>query len=163
MIVNVAALIAGAWRLQQQPLLPDLTGAVVLVPLVALCLLAARGKGAAAMAARAVALAASAVAGFFWSAAIGHWSLAHALPEPSCRGLIAEMTQPAERGLRFVFDVERAYTPGAEVPSRISLTWYQPGDAAQVPDLHPGQRWRLSARLRRPHGNANPGGFDFEA
>ncbi|HYN27083.1 MAG TPA: DNA internalization-related competence protein ComEC/Rec2, partial [Burkholderiales bacterium] len=25
------------------------------------------------------------------------------------------------------------------------------------------QRWRLSARLRRPHGNANPGGFDFEA
>jgi competence protein ComEC len=82
MIVNVAALIAGAWRLQQQPLLPDLTGAVVLVPLAALCLLAARGKGAAAMAARAVALAASAVAGFFWSAAIGHWSLAHALPEP---------------------------------------------------------------------------------
>jgi competence protein ComEC len=33
MIVSVAALIAGGWCLQQWPLLPDLTGAVVLVPL----------------------------------------------------------------------------------------------------------------------------------
>jgi competence protein ComEC len=33
MIVSVAALIAGGWCLQQRPLLPDLTGAVVLVPL----------------------------------------------------------------------------------------------------------------------------------
>ncbi|HZF23159.1 MAG TPA: DNA internalization-related competence protein ComEC/Rec2 [Burkholderiales bacterium] len=170
MIVNVAALTAGAWWLQQQPLLPDLTGALVLVPLAALWLLAARRKGAAAgLAARAAALAASAIAGFFWSAAIGHWSLAHALPEQwegrdiELSGVIAEMTQPAERGVRFAFDVERAHTPGAEVPPRISLTWYQSGDTAQAPDLHPGQRWRLSARLRRPHGNANPDGFDFEA
>ncbi len=49
------------------------------------------------------------------------------------------------------------------MPPRISLTWYQSGDGVQFPDLHAGQRWRLSARLRRPHGNANPGGFDFEA
>lgn len=170
MIVNVAALIAGAWWLHQQPLLPDLTGAAVLVPLAVLWLLAARRNGAAAaMAARAAAVAAFAIAGFFWSAAMGHWSLAHALPESwegrdiELSGVVAAMTQPAERGMRFVFDVEKVYTPGAEVPPRISLTWYQSGDTAQVPDLHPGQRWRLSARLRRPHGNANPGGFDFEA
>jgi competence protein ComEC len=170
MIGNVAALIAGDWWLHQQPLLPDLTGAAVLVPLAALWLLAARRNGAAAgMAARAVAVVAFAIAGYFWSAAMGHWSLARALPEPwegrdiELSGVIAAMTQPAERGVRFVFDVEKVYTPGAEVPPRISLTWYQSGDAAQVPDLHPGQRWRLSARLRRPHGNANPGGFDFEA
>ncbi len=170
MILSVAALIAGAWWLQQQPLLPDLTGAVVLVPLAALWLLAARRKGAAAaFAALAFAAAAFAIAGFFGSAAMGHWSLAHALPDSwegrdiELSGVIAEMTQPAERGVRFVFDVEGVFTPGAEVPPRISLTWYQSGDAAQAPDLHPGQRWRLSARLRRPHGNANPGGFDFEA
>jgi competence protein ComEC len=170
MIVNVAALIAGAWWLQQQPLLPDLTGAAVLVPLAALWLLAARRKSVTAgLAARAAAVAAFAIAGFFWSAAMGQWSLAHALPELwegrdiELSGIIAEMTQPAERGVRFVFDVERVYAPGAEVPPRISLTWYHSGDTGQVPDLHPGQRWRLSARLRRPHGNANPGGFDFEA
>ena len=170
MILNVAALIAGAWWLQQQAQLPDLTDTAVLVPLGALWLFAAHRKGAAAgVAARAIAVAAFAVAGFFWSAAMGHWSLARALPEPwegrdiELSGVVAEMTQPAERGVRFVFDVGTAYTPGAEVPPRISLTWYQPGDGVQVPDLHPGQRWRLSARMRRPHGNANPGGFDFEA
>ncbi len=170
MIVNVAALIAGAWWLHQQPALPDLTGTAVLVPLAALWLLAGRRKGAVAgMAARAIAVAAFAIGGFFWSAAMGHWSLSQALPDSwegrdiELSGVIAAMTQPAGRGVRFVFDVERVHTPGAEVPSRISLTWYQAGDAALVPDLRAGQRWRLSARLRRAHGNANPGGFDFEA
>ncbi|MGQ0578536.1 MAG: DNA internalization-related competence protein ComEC/Rec2 [Betaproteobacteria bacterium] len=170
MIVNVAALIAGAWWLHQRPVLPDLTGTAVLVPLAALWLLAGRRKGAfARMAARAIAAAAFAIGGFFWSAAMGYWSLAPALPDSwegrdiELSGVIAAMTQPAERGVRFVFDVERAHTPGAEVPPRISLTWYQAADTAQLPDLHPGQHWRLSARLRRPHGNANPGGFDFEA
>jgi len=81
----------GRLVLQQQPLLPDLTGAVVLVPLAALWLLAARRKGAAA--AMAAPLPPWLLSGsrFFWSAAIGHWSLAHALLEPwegaisSCR------------------------------------------------------------------------------
>ena len=27
----------------------------------------------------------------------------------------------------------------------------------------PGQRWQFTLRLRRPHGNANPEGFDYEA
>ncbi|MFX5510376.1 DUF4131 domain-containing protein, partial [Acinetobacter baumannii] len=31
-----------------------------------------------------------------------------------------------------------------------------------VPDLRPGDRWRLQVRLKRPHGNANPDGFDYE-
>ena len=29
--------------------------------------------------------------------------------------------------------------------------------------MRPGEVWQLTARLRRPHGNANPGGFDYEA
>jgi competence protein ComEC len=29
--------------------------------------------------------------------------------------------------------------------------------------LQPGQRWQWLLRLRRPHGFANPGGFDYEA
>src|SRR5699024_10170401 len=28
--------------------------------------------------------------------------------------------------------------------------------------LRPDERWRLQARLKRPHGFANPGGFDYE-
>ncbi len=26
----------------------------------------------------------------------------------------------------------------------------------------PGERWKMSVRLKAPHGNSNPGGFDFE-
>ena len=29
--------------------------------------------------------------------------------------------------------------------------------------MHPGERWLLTVRLRRPHGNVNPHGFDYEA
>src|SRR6185369_6915643 len=47
-------------------------------------------------------------------------------------------------------------------PSRVSLMWYAI-DGVAAPDLHAGQRWRLAVRLHRPHGNANPDGFDFEA
>src|SRR4029453_5023177 len=27
----------------------------------------------------------------------------------------------------------------------------------------PGERWQFPVRLRRPHGNLNPNGFDYEA
>src|SRR3989454_8965959 len=29
--------------------------------------------------------------------------------------------------------------------------------------VHPGERWRFTVRLRRPHGTVNPHGFDYEA
>jgi competence protein ComEC len=29
--------------------------------------------------------------------------------------------------------------------------------------VHPGERWLMTVRLRRPHGNVNPNGFDYEA
>ena len=32
-----------------------------------------------------------------------------------------------------------------------------------MPELAGGERWRLVVRLKRPHGNVNPGGFDVEA
>ena len=41
---------------------------------------------------------------------------------------------------------------------KIRLSWYHPEQALQA-----GQRWQLAVRLKRPHGFANPGGFDYEA
>src|SRR5256885_15474 len=29
--------------------------------------------------------------------------------------------------------------------------------------VHPGERWRFTVRLRRPHGTVNPHGFDYAA
>ncbi len=40
---------------------------------------------------------------------------------------------------------------------RVRLSWYT---APAV--LRPGQRWRLTVKLKRPNGYFNPGGFDYE-
>lgn len=51
------------------------------------------------------------------------------------------------------------------LPSRLALSWYggfRGEDTQTVPGLLPGERWQLTVRLRRPHGNANPHGFDYE-
>jgi competence protein ComEC len=105
--------------------------------------------------------------GFLWASLLAHVRLADALPlewegrDISLTGVVAELPQPGERSLRVRFDVETVRTPLARVPGHISLTWYEePG--RPLPDLRPGQRWQLSVRLRRPHGTANPHGFDSE-
>ncbi len=167
--VYLFALVAGAWLLQQQTVLPDSTSAVALVPLAALWIVLARYPGAASRAlSHAVAIVTFAAAGFFWAAGVGHWQLADDLPEiwegrdVEVSGVIAQMVQPNERGVRFLLDVEQAYTLNARIPSRISLMWYA-SESESAPELHAGQRWRMTVRLHRPHGNANPHGFDFEA
>jgi competence protein ComEC len=83
-------------------------------------------------------------------------------------GVVAEMPQRNDGGTRFRLDVESARWPGpgnpAEaaspvVPDRIALGWYAE-DLASVP--HAGERWRLTVRLKAPHGHRNPHGFDSE-
>lgn len=71
-------------------------------------------------------------------------------------------------------------TPAAPVlPSRIALAWYaantglwgraaeegarsEPAALASVAALHAGERWRMTVRLKAPHGTVNPHGFDTE-
>jgi competence protein ComEC len=53
------------------------------------------------------------------------------------------------------------------VPRLIALGWYRGRheDAALTQprsELRAGQRWRFAVRLRQPHGNANPHGYDYE-
>ncbi len=119
----------------------------------------------------ALALAAAAL-GFAWAAAYGHFRLSESLARADegrdiqVEGIVAGLPQLIERGRRFDFEVEKA---DAAVPRLISLAWYQ-GRQELVNDelnvlqeVHAGERWRLTVRLKRPHGNVNPGGFDFEA
>ena len=95
-------------------------------------------------------------------------------------GVVSQMPQRNQAGTRFHLDVESARWAGARdeassvVPSRIALGWYgentglwgravEGGAApAVVGELHAGERWRLTVRLRAPHGNLNPHGFDSE-
>ncbi|MBD9667941.1 DNA internalization-related competence protein ComEC/Rec2 [Variovorax sp. VRV01] len=97
-------------------------------------------------------------------------------------GVVAQMPQRSEGGTRFRLDVESArwaderLGSASRVPARIALGWYRDdtslwgrapesraaatgGDAAA---LHAGERWRLTVRLKAPHGNLNPHGFDNE-
>lgn len=112
-------------------------------------------------------------AGFCWAATLAQWRLADRLPaewegrEVTVTGTVLEMPRRADYGTRFLFGVERIATPQAAVPSHLLLTWYAPKpgwkNADPPPELHAGERWRLTLRLKRPHGNANPHGFDYEA
>jgi len=84
-------------------------------------------------------------------------------------GVIASLPQRSAAGLRFRFEVEAASMQGAPVrlPPVLALGWYRGmhDDAAlsePQADLRAGQRWRFGLRLRRPHGNLNPHGFDYE-
>lgn len=50
----------------------------------------------------------------------------------------------------------------AGVPSRIRVTWRQPEGGPPLPELVPGQMWRMTLVLRRPHGLMNPHAPDAE-
>lgn len=165
-IVAVAFALGIAW-LQWQPALP---GAA------ALGMLGAAGVSFAALARfgryRGAALALGAFGlGIAWAGAAAQLRLADALaPEHEGRdvaltGVVATLPQRFENGLRFEFDVENSSLP---VPARISLAWYRgwrgdDDEASAIEPLHAGERWMLAVRLKRPHGNANPWGYDYEA
>jgi competence protein ComEC len=168
MRTNILAFILGIWLLQQQAALPGLAWLGLLLPM----WLAGRFLPAAPRELLAKVLFLG--LGFFWAAFMAQARLADALPsvwegrDIQVVGVVAGLPVETERGLRFTFDVERVKTREAAVPQRIQLTAYSEGfrqkaSGAAPPDFHAGERWQLTVRLKRPHGNANPNGFDFEA
>lgn len=98
-------------------------------------------------------------------------------------GRVLAMPQRGDDGLRFRFAVESARLDGQPVvlPAQVYLGWYagfgsrEPTDAEnldapsallalqrQPQNLHAGEYWRMTVRLKAPHGNSNPHGFDYE-
>ena len=158
------AFAAGVLALQLQPALPAAAwvGLFAFVPLLFL-----RKK--------ILYLPAAFAAGFCWALGLAHLKLADRLaPELEGRdiemiGVVASLPATGERSLRFEFEPETALQPAqARLPRKILLSWYrgplyeeQPSVATEPP--HPGERWRFTVRLRRPHGHFNPHGFDYEA
>jgi competence protein ComEC len=157
----LAAFVLGVCALQW---LAELPAPAVLAGLSGAALLgglfAARGRGAPSVA---LAAAAAFAAGFAYAGWRADQRLADALPfadegrDVLVTGIVASLPVKTDRGVRFEFDVE-SHAAQAAVPSRVLLGWYAAGEPVQ-----PGERWRFTVRLRRPHGALNPTGFDFEA
>jgi competence protein ComEC len=184
MRVVLLAFALGVLALQQQAELPAaatiawaaLPLALALVALIALAVAHFAGGWRSRVAKRA-ALASTvvlvALGGFHYAAWRAELRLADALPgawegrDIELSGVVDELPQPSDRGPRFAFAVERIATAGAVVPSRLSLAWYAGRGNDEgldaVPELHAGERWNLTVRLKRPHGTVNPHGFDVEA
>ncbi|MGC1172685.1 MAG: DNA internalization-related competence protein ComEC/Rec2 [Polaromonas sp.] len=97
-------------------------------------------------------------------------------------GRVLAMPQRGEDGLRFRFAVEGARLDGKPVQlPQLYLGWYAGFGGRDAPDadtpdapaallalqrqpqnLHAGEYWRMTVRLKAPHGNSNPHGFDYE-
>jgi len=75
-------------------------------------------------------------------------------------GSIISIPRPSDAGSRFHFIIEELYAEGQRLAlsGKVSLSWY-----GKLPQLHSGERWQLTVRLKHPHGFLNPGGFDYEA
>ncbi|WP_036166613.1 DNA internalization-related competence protein ComEC/Rec2 [Massilia sp. 9096] len=182
----ILGFVAGAFWLQNCATLPStrLQAACALAALLVLLLVRAYGHGRAGMpthvGVRAGAtLLAGVLSGYAWAALLAQAALTpHLAPQDEGRdlavvGVVESLPYVFEQGVRFNFRVERALEPGLELPPHLALAWYaadasrgggrRSADSRPVPALRPGERWQLTLRLQRPHGNANPGGFDYEA
>jgi len=154
MLLNSIAFIAGICLLQLCPDLP--AGFYCLLPFLALPLLRWR----------VLHLPVLMVIGFLWAA----WRAEMALtPQLDARleaqtilveGNVVDIPVRTASGiLRLRLFVERINDGSGwrDFNGLTRLGWYesriQPG---------PGERWQLAVRLKRPHGFANPGGFDYE-
>ena len=73
-------------------------------------------------------------------------------------GAVAELPVDRGRRTRFRFTITEAQLDGrtVAVPTRVRLNWY-----GKRPELVPGDRWRLTVRMERGRGFANPGTFDY--
>ena len=166
----VVAFLWGAWFLQREAELPR----VALAPCaIALLLALALVPSRFVLARAAILCIAGALAGFGWAAWRAEVRLADALPvaeegvDIAISGVVASLPQVTPAGTRFVFDVDSVESPDVVVPGTISLAWYAErgkGGAESIapPSLTAGERWRLTVRLKRPRGLANPHGFELE-
>ncbi|HEX4584096.1 MAG TPA: DNA internalization-related competence protein ComEC/Rec2 [Burkholderiaceae bacterium] len=106
---------------------------------------------------------AAALLGYGYAAWIAHQRLADEMSfadegrDIQVTGIIAALPTRIERGMRFVFEVEQSEPAQVHVPRMIALSWYESPEG-----LRPAQRWRMTVKVRRPHGTFNPAGFDSE-
>lgn len=144
------ALLVGAVAATSLPELPDSRGLWLLFAFAGLLALIPRCR-----------LAAVAVLGMVWllGQAAGVTRLPSALEGEDLPMACVILSIPLVYERRVRFECAPRDTGLAGFPGKIRLSWYDP---AMAEVLKPGQTWRFTARLRRPHGLVNPGTQDRE-
>jgi competence protein ComEC len=100
------------------------------------------------------------IGGVLWAVLFATIRLNDQLPEQLAgqdiliQGYIADLPEHEPNHVRFNFRVGK---PAQDVPDKLRLTWYYPDQPIKA-----GQDWSFTVRLKPPHGNFNPGGFDYE-
>ncbi len=164
---------AGVGWLQIQGTLPDRSACLLLLAAILLLFLALR-KISRPENRMVLLLSCGLACGFLWAALCAHHYLAEELPQDLegrdlvLTGTVDSLPFRFPQGERFNFKVESAQLddrPIAQVPPKVVLSWYADGRAADAPpaEVQPGERWRLTARLKKPHVSANHYGYDYEA
>jgi competence protein ComEC len=70
---------------------------------------------------------------------------------------VPERVSPKRLRLPFRIDAWRDGDDWQHAVLPVRLAWYRDAEPMQA-----GERWQLRVRLKRPHGLANPGGFDYQ-
>lgn len=156
----------GVWLLQQQAALPGYSWAWMLA-LTPLALLLNERVIWARILRELLTMLLGVLLGFYLSAYQAQQRLAVSLPHEwqgrdiSVIGVIAELPRVSERGQRFAFDVEQTLTPDVSVPRHLYLSTYN-DERSEPLQVHAGERWQFTVRLKQPHGSSDPHSFDFE-
>ena len=147
---------AGIFSVGFSPKLPDI---YAVIPLVCIFILSLKF--------RAIRLLGAFAIGLVWALIYG-WSASntqlHSEDEGQTlrvQGYVTGMPKQYSHYQRFDFIVEHSHKEGGEQLTRdlkkIRINWYQIKHS-----VTPGEYWQFEVRLKKPHGYANPGGFDYE-
>ncbi|MDR5809441.1 ComEC/Rec2 family competence protein [Caballeronia sp. LZ019] len=145
----------GVGWLQQQARLPGL-----LLCCVAVCIALSAGGIARRRFGSSAFVIAAVVAGFAYAALRAEIRLRPHLPvdyeqrDIELTGFVRGLPEPQPQGTRFLFEVEANGAGLHDFPKIVRLLWV-PAATHAPPPSHAGQRWTLTARLKRPHANAN--------
>ena len=148
MIVRVLCFLAGILSVQQLPVLPSLDWWPVALFSLVLLLKLHYWRWL------------FFITGILWAIGFATIRLSDRLPEHlagqdlQIQGYVADLPERESNHIRFNFKV---FKSTQKIPDKIRLTWYYPEQTIKA-----GQYWALTVRLKPPHGNFNPGSFDYE-
>ncbi len=148
MVVTVLFFLAGILCIQQFSVLPGAEWLVALLGIVVI------------MVWLRIWFLAAILLGMCWAIIFASNRLDNRLPEQLAghdlviQGYVADLPEVDEKHVRFTFKTTKA---PEFVPEKLRLTWYYPDKPVKA-----GDYWQLAVRLKPPHGNFNPGGFDYE-